>query len=169
MSRKLTCNWRKVIQIPSVSNVGNFLYVTVCSVAISVRLYEGTCCLLSSGQRSNERIKGTVLMSIDPFTAVCHVAICNTVNHSLPTRFDYYSTFRLCHCLLKFSIQYCRYNHCPVFSCCSQPSCNVPCVLQWCCMPTDIHISPNFDSVAASVWKCHVSAQKSTHLSIREL
>ena len=57
--------------------------MTVCSVAVSVRLSKGTCCL-SSGHRSNERIEGTVLMSIDPFTAVCHVAICNTVNRSLP-------------------------------------------------------------------------------------
>jgi len=65
-------------------------------------------------------------MSIDPITAVCHVAICNTVNHSLPTRFDCYSIFRLCRCLFKLSIQYCRYKHCPVITCCVQPSCNVP-------------------------------------------
>lgn len=57
--------------------------MTVCSVAVSVQLSEGTCCL-SSVHRSNERIKGTVLMSIDPFGAEsCYIGICDSMNRSL--------------------------------------------------------------------------------------
>ena len=47
----------------------------------------------------------------------------------------------VCHFVLKFSIRYCRYNRCPVMSCCGQPSCNVPCVLLCCCLPTSKYIS----------------------------